>query len=549
MFNKKIAEKMICIASAIFILGLFSIINKDLSSSEGFLIIFIIILMLSRYSGKKELKDLSVKYQNSQELLSDIFKYCPDAIFLKDCDSKYIYCNDIFCKIIGFRFEDIINKTDSVFLEQELAKRALINDQLIIKNKETTNYDLNYVTPDGECKIFNIIKAPLINNGQVTGVLGIARDATFQRNLKTSLEEKQSQINAILENMPFCAYVKDLQGNFLSGNSKVFELSGKTKQELVGTNLSEIFPAELLPQIAAEDKKIIENKETLRIEMQCFFDSTETWLEINKSPILNNDGEVIGIVVVFRDIACMKEIEAQKETFVATLTHDLKVPTIAQIKALELLLKGTMGQFNENQSEALVQIMNSCRYMLNMISTLLSTYRYDDGIKKMNYEEFNFIDLVSECCNEIACLAKEKEQKLLIKNNSTDNLIQADKLEIKRVITNLISNAIYYSSKNSQIEIIMEDASNEITLLVTSHSRVIPTEKLEKLFDKYVSSGIKPQQSGLGLYLVKQIIDIHNGEVIAESDEINGNTFGFKIPKTKLKDLSTEEFSNSSNTP
>ena len=139
-------------------------------------------------------------------------------------------------------------------------------------------------------------------------------------------------------------------------------------------------------------------------------------------------------------------------------------------------------------------------------------------------------------------------QKKKNKNNSIKNSICADKLEIKRVITNLIANAISYSAKNSQIEISMEDSNQETIFLVTSHSQVIPKHQLEKLFDKYVSSGskFKPSGIGLGLYLTKQIITAHDGEVIAESDEINGNTFGFKIPKKSLKNLPLEEFENSS---
>jgi PAS domain S-box-containing protein len=550
MFNKKIVEKTICLLTAIFIIGTFTIFKKDLSHSELFLTILIFILILSRLSNKKELKDLSIKYEKSTNLLTGVFKNFPDAIFLKDTDSKYLSCNDIFLRTTNLKMEDLLKKGDSVFLNEEQSKRALIYDRQIIKNKETINYDLHYTTTSGEKFIYNVIKAPLLNEqGKVTGILGIARDVTVQEILKSTIEEKQSQLNAILENMPFCAYVKDLNGNFITGNKKIFDLTGKTQEELSNTNLSEIFPTELNEKIAEEDAKIIKTKETLRIEMETYYDSVPSWLEINKSPILNNDGEVIGIVIVFRDITFLKEIEKQKETFVATLTHDLKVPTIAQIKALELLIKGSIGELKEEQNEVICQILNSCRYVLNMISTLLSTYRYDEGVKKINYEEFDFIELISECCKEISCLAKEKEQTLSIKNNLTQNIACADKLEIKRVVTNLISNAIFYSNKNSQIEISMDSSNNELILLVNSQSKVIEPEQLAKLFDKYISKEgeFKYSSVGLGLYLTKQIINAHEGQIIAESDEINGNTFGFRIPQKKLSDIAIQEFSNAAN--
>jgi PAS domain S-box-containing protein len=377
--------------------------------------------------------------------------------------------------------------------------------------------------------------------------LGIGRDTTTQNVLKSEVEEKQLQLSAILDNMPFFVCMKDINGKIVRSNKQSVELHGLEPENMIGLNAKDLFPQEIAEEFLNDDKKVIENKEIIVKEIQFKTPSGIKWIESNRRPILDDYGNVQGIIIINKDINLLKEVAAQKETFVATLTHDLKVPTIAQIKALEIILNGSVGKLPQEQSEVLGQILNSCRYMLNMISTLLSTYRYEDGIKKINYEEFDFINLVSECCNEIACLAKEKEQKITIKNNSVENLICADKLEIKRVVTNLIANAISYSRKNSPIEISMEDSNHETIFLVNSHNKIIPKAQLEKLFDKYVSDASKYRKSGigLGLYLTKQIITAHKGEVIAESDEINGNTFGFKIPKINLKTIIAEELSNS----
>ena len=543
MFQTQIAEKMICMASAIFIFGLLTIFKNDLTHPEAFLIIFLILLIISRYSKKKELKILSAKYENNQQLLSEVFRYCPDAFFVKDLNSKYILCNNSFFKELDIKPEDIIGKGDYVFLDDERAKAAIKYDQLIIKNKETINYDIHY-TYNGESKVSNIIKSPIIDNGKVTGILGIARDVTTERALKSTIEEKQLQLTAILNNMPFMAWLKDDESKFLAVNEAFAEICGDTVENIIGKTDFDYFPKDHSELYVTEDNLVMQIKKTSQTEDLIVGPEGTKLHETFKSPVFDDKGNVIGTVGLARDITEIKEIAVQKETFVATLTHDLKVPTVAQIRALELLLKGSMGQLQDEQSEILEQVLNSCKYMLNMISTLLSTYRYDDGIKKIHYEEFDFINLVSECCNEIACLAKEKEQTLLIKNKSTQNLISADRLEIKRVITNLISNAIYYSLNNSPIEISMEEINNEIILLVNSHSQVIQAEILENLFNKYVSNAPKVQNSGLGLYLSKQIITAHNGHIIAESDEINGNTFGFRLPQKGSVNETIKECTN-----
>lgn len=552
MFNNKILGRMIFISSIIFIATIFSILNTNNVRFAFLCIIFIHILLFLKYSKKeKELKTLSNQYKNNQKSLDDIFKYCPDLIFYKDHNFRYISCNDALLKTLGLKLEDVIGKTDFDLFSESTAKKSRQKDKNIIQNKEIINYDQQISTPSGELKIFNVIKAPtLLKNGQVSSILGIGRDITMQSILKSKLEEKQLQLSAILDNMPFFTCMKDLNGKIVIANKKSIELHGLEPEEMVGLDSKDFFPPELAKEFLNDDKKVIENKETIIKEILFNTPSGQKWIESHRSPILDDERNVQGIVIINKNIDLIKEIEAQKETFVATLTHDLKVPTIAQIKTLELLLNGVLGKLKNEQCDALEQILNSCRYMLNMISTLLSTYRYEDGIKKIHYEEFNFVDLVSECCNEIACLAKEKEQKIIIRNNSANDFICADKLEMKRVITNFISNAISYSIKNSKIEISMENSAQETCFFVNSHSKVIPYEQLKNLFDKYVSNASKFQQSGgmgLGLYLTKQIITAHGGEVIAESDEINGNTFGFKIPQKNLKKISAEALLSSSN--
>lgn len=549
MFNNKILEQMVFISSVIFFTIIVAIVDNEAIRYFSLLIIFILIATFLKYSQKEtELKTLSVKYRDNQQLLSEIFKYCPDLIFNKDCNFKYICCNDAFKKVTGKDLENTIGKNDFELFSENVAKEARKNDKLIIQNKEIINYDQTITIPSGEIRTFNIIKAPLLlKSGKVSGILGIGRDTTTQNVLKTEIEEKQLQLSAILDNMPFFVCMKNLNGKIVRTNKQSVELHGLEPENMIGLNAKDLFPQEIAEEFLNDDKKVIENKEIIVKEIQFNTPSGVKWIESNRRPILDDDGNVQGIIIINKDINLIKEVAAQKETFVATLTHDLKVPTIAQIKALEVILNGSVGKLPQEQSEVLGQILNSCRYMLNMISTLLSTYRYEDGIKKINYEEFNFVNLVSECCNEIACLAKEKEQTITIKNNSVENLICADKLEIKRVITNLIANAISYSRKNSPIEISMEDSSQETIFLVNSYNKTIPKAQLEKLFDKYVSDASKYKKSGigLGLYLTKQIVTAHNGEVIAESDEINGNTFGFKIPKTNLKTIISEELSNS----
>jgi len=542
LLKKEFLEKNIFYFFSIIII-LAIIIMKPFSGSE-FLCIGLLIVMNFCIIIKKEFKSLKVKYKNDQQLLLEIFKNCPDLIFYKDIEFRYISSNEAFRNEMGLEFDELVGKTDYDILAHELAEEVEQYDRNVLKTGKTSTYYQKIITPSGECRIYNIIKSPLMSeDGKIWGILGISRDVTSDKQLQEALEEKRAQLSAILENIPFWVYMKDLEGKYVNGNKKSVELCGKSNNNLIGINPSELFVDCTYEEIVAEDKYIIENKKMLSYEKQLQTISGLKWVEVNKAPIINDNGDVTGIVVINKDMDFMKEIENQKETFVATLTHDLKIPTMAQIRALEILLKESLGTLNTQQKEVLEQVSNSCQYMLKMISTLLSTYRYDSGVKNIHCEMFDFPDLIAECCNEISYLMEEKKQKIVLKNSLTEKLAWADRLEIKRVLTNLISNAISYSFANSEIEILMTTFEKGVSVEIKNNGDIINQETIEKLFDKYVShaSKFKKIGVGLGLYLSKQIIDAHNGEIFAESTPEKGNIFGFRLPNKGLSLTSSDK--------
>lgn len=531
--DNKIAgkRKKIFIMHAVLFLSFIPLLCWHSIILKGILVCFIFVLIHFGQIKGKEMEKLSERYYNSEQLLSEIFKSVPDLIFYKDCDLRYISCNDAFLEAICLKKEDILGKTDFDVLEESFAQEFAYYDMQVINTKEAVIYDQK-INNGGEIKIYNLIKSPIFSiEGEIAGILGIARDITVQKKLQKAFNEKQSQLSAILENMPLFAYMKDINGNFVCGNKKVTEFFGKRPEDLVNLPIVNMF-FEDSEEILKEDQELIRTKEPFRNERIFNTIKGPVWMEVHKAPIFDENGEVTGIVVVTKDIELQKKVEQQKENFVATLSHDIRTPAMAQIRALDVILKGALGEITDQQKEAIEQVRNSCSYIFNMISTLLTTYKYEDGIKKMEYDEFHFETLISDCCNEIAYLIEEKQQKIVIKNDSANHLVTADKLEIKRVVTNLISNAISYSNENAEIEINISGDSETLCFAVKNRSEYISQKELDKLFSKFVSNAAKFKKLGfgLGLYLVKQIIKAHNGEVFAKSCKVEGNTFGFRIP-------------------
>lgn len=273
-------------------------------------------------------------------------------------------------------------------------------------------------------------------------------------------------------------------------------------------------------------------------------------LSITSSPVKNKYG-FYGILSVVRDITLEesikenfvkrhfeyinkeKSLQEQREIFVASVGHDLKNPTIAQIRGLELLLKNAFGKLNPEQKELLEMILDSCRYMNGMLSSLLETYRNYGGVIKLNFLEFDFAELINECVSEMMYVAKDKDLKIQTYFDLENFYIQADRVQIKRVIMNLLSNGIKYAFKNTTIKLKAElQKSNILDFHFENESPYIPEDKQKEIFARYVSyaSVHKELGVGLGLYASKKIIESHEGNMYVKSYTDNRNIFGFKIP-------------------
>ena len=280
--------------------------------------------------------------------------------------------------------------------------------------------------------------------------------------------------------------------------------------------------------------------------------SSDTLLNVTTFPILHNN-LFLGIISIIKDITqeealktefvnkhfeyinTERNLQTQRETFVASLGHDLKNPTIAQIRGLELLLKGEFGVINNEQKELLEMILDSCRYMNSMLATLLATYKNADGIIKLNYSDFSFEDLVQECISEMVYIAKEKGINIVIENKLEQTSFQADKVQLKRVIMNLLSNGIKYAYKNSELKIRIKSNCLTTEFEFENFSPYIPKEKQQAIFAQYVSYADTHKEIGigLGLYASKKIIEAHNGKIYVKSFKDERNIFGFTIPSKK----------------
>ena len=236
-------------------------------------------------------------------------------------------------------------------------------------------------------------------------------------------------------------------------------------------------------------------------------------------------------IIILKNVTDQRELENLKEDFVATLTHDLKVPIVAETNMLELFLNESFGKISEKQEIALKNMQSSNRELLDLVQVVLDTYKFKGRSMRLNKENVMLKSFIEEIIDEMRPIA-DKSRNSLQFNLPRDIRVFADRMQLKRVVKNLIQNAISYGESDSPIEITIGEVPGFITIKVKDYGAGISQADINKIFNKYYSAAKKFRKigTGLGLYLAAQIMKAHNGDLTVESIEGEFTEFCIKIP-------------------
>lgn len=239
-----------------------------------------------------------------------------------------------------------------------------------------------------------------------------------------------------------------------------------------------------------------------------------------------------GYVLVLRDIAKRKEIDRLRDDFVSTLTHDLRTPLLAAIQTLTFMLDRSLGELSEKQEPVLETLVQSHKELLGLVNALLEVYKYEAGRQQLIFDAVDLRAMVDQICKELAAMAHSKQQTLENHLPATLPTVTGDKQELRRVLVNLIGNALRYTPQGSHVQVLGQAQDGTLTLTIADNGRGIPAEDLPKLFQRF-SQGTSRQRSsgsGLGLYLSRQIVEAHGGRIRVESVEGQGCRFSVLLP-------------------
>ena len=335
----------------------------------------------------------------------------------------------------------------------------------------------------------------------------------FQKDLIKQNSILERTVNSLSDGL----LIVDEKGEIYRANSVIadlFEVQGKT---ILGQSIYshiEIPKRKLLTELK-NDEIIIPTKRSSNF--------------CASSVELNLDDKKERYMIIIKNITDQVELETLKEDFVATLTHDLKVPIIAEKNMIELFLAENFGSISEKQKLALKNMQISNKELLELVQTVLDTYKI--GKITLYKENIMLKGFIEEIIQEMQPIANKTNNKLEFILNR-DIWAYADKFQLKRVLKNLIQNAISYGKPKTPIEIKIGEIPNYIVIKVKDYGNGISKEDINRIFNKYYSAAKKFRKigTGLGLYLALHITRAHKGDLTVESVEGEFTEFCVKIP-------------------
>ncbi|MBQ9246776.1 response regulator [bacterium] len=410
----------------------------------------------------------------------------------------------------------------------------------------------NAIKAINEVGLYKYIEKPWDNDELVINI----KNAYERAHLVDELEKTNKELKKYSQHLE--ELVKEKTANIIEMNEKITAVIDNCADGIITLDIdgkvNDINPACEsfwgLSENILKTKSIEELFETQDINWQEILKDTNTKLlrEIyiinvvngNKIPVeisssyipSNNEKEAPKHVFVIRNINYQKEMDRLREDFIATLTHDLRTPSLASIQTLEYFLNGKLGQLTDKQHLLLSTMKKSQEDMLGLVNTLLEVYKYESGRLKLVKTQFDFEKLADECIEQVMPLAQSKKQ-IIEKHFVNLNIapVYADRNEIRRVIINLLGNAVKYTQEEGKIEVKAEIDGNDLRFSVKDNGEGIFKKDIPKLFKRF-SQGTQEKRSistGLGLYLSKQIIDTHGGKIWLESDKGKGSEFFFLL--------------------
>lgn len=516
--------------------------------------------------------------KESEEKYRGLYNSIKEGIILTDIEGNILEANQPYLEMLGYTIEEVKELTyQQLTPEKWHEMEADIVTNQIIARGYSNEYEKEYIKKDGTIVPINISVWTIKDeDGNPTGMWGIVRDITEHKKSEALIKESEEKYRLISENINDMIAVLDSKLVYEYINeSTTRKLMGYSIEDIVGKPaMNFIHPEDLRQSIKiwSDGLKVGEGAHILRFKHK---DGHWVWLEVRGKAFLDKNGERKGLTVS-RDITERKKSEELKEkfteklekeveirtkelndalehqklyidqilkmsqyksNFLLTMSHELSTPLNAILGFTELLLEGSYGEVNKEQSGFLVDIKSSAEHLLGMLTRIFEISKIESGQFILDIKEFSLNTIIEQIKSTKYTECLKKGLMFNVNELKPNMELYADPIRLKDILSNLLDNAIKYTPKG-QIDLIIQEDSDHWLFKVKDTGVGIDPKDYDSIFQDFEKSETPLISSspgaGLGLSMAKRLVNLHGGDIWVESELGKGSTFYFTIPKKRI---------------
>ncbi|HAM0979061.1 TPA: cell wall metabolism sensor histidine kinase WalK [Listeria monocytogenes] len=355
---------------------------------------------------------------------------------------------------------------------------------------------------------------------------------TLAESLETQMfeiKQNEQRLNAIVQNLVSGVMLINVDKQVIMTNRTMYQILGET--EITGKPFYEVIKSFALSQLieATFETKTIQQKEII------LYFPREMILDASVSPILGENGEITGIILLLHDITQIRHLENVRSEFVTNVSHELKTPVTALKGFAETLLDGAM--YDEVLLKKFLTIIKEESDRLHrLIMDILALSRIEQNPVAENVELVDVDEVIEQSARTIFEMATKKNIRVTIpEKTSASVMIETDRDKLQQIVINLLSNAINYTPVDGKVEVKLIEQEAEVIIEVTDNGIGIPAKDIDRVFERfYRVDKARSRHSGgtgLGLSIVKHLVENCGGRIEVESQEEVGSTFRVTLPK------------------
>ncbi|WP_162127907.1 PAS domain-containing protein [Flavobacterium phycosphaerae] len=489
-------------------------------------------------------KEFSQQLIESENRLNTLIANLQSGILFESDHNKILLVNTKFCSLFEIDADpEVLKGLDCEMIAVGVKDYFKNPDQFLTRIKETLEQKEIVIAEVVELTDGRILERtfiPIYKGERLDGYLWSYEDVTIKKKYRESLEAEREKYSNIIANMNMGLLEVDSHDIIKLANQSFAEMSGYTTDELLGHKASELFLNE--QSIAIFEEKIKDRSDGLsnsyEIAVNIKTGEEKHWL-ISGAPNYNVNGEIIGSIGIHLDITEQKKLEHQKEQLLKRLeiqnerlneyahmvSHDLKSP-LRSIHALITWIKEDNEKlFNKETNRYFELIEDKVEKMDNLIQGILM-YSKVDSSKEIT-EKIDLNEIVENC---ITIIHIPEHVAVTIKKKLPT--LETDRFRMQQLFQNLISNAVnYIDKKEGLVEISYVENAKDYVFSIKDNGQGIDTKYQAKIFDLFQSFSDEEKATGIGLAIVKRIINNYNGDIWIESTVGVGTTFFIKLPK------------------